>query len=160
MPSKSQEPQQQTDTQHTDSFAWPCDPGPPDLFSWPILSPHTSASTCHCFPPSGDHCNTPKEDKPPPAPTLFSNDGEKRKKRGSNLDLVSSFPFHLMVFPDLKCWPSLSNWIFPVHYTLDFRKCTKQDSTAQRISCVSFPFFERDKNTWETSDISSQGCSV
>lgn len=160
MPSKSQEPQQQTDTQHTDSFAWPCDPGPPDLFSWPILSPHTSASTCHCFPPSGDHCNTPKEDKPPP-PQPFSQMMERKEKRGSNLDLVSSFPFHLMVFPDLKRWPSLSNWIFPVLYTLDFRKCTKQDSTAQRISCVSFPFFvERDKNTWETSDISSQGCSV
>lgn len=36
-----------------------------------------------------------------------------------------------------------SNWIFPVPYTLSFRKCTKQDSAVQHNSCVIFPFLER-----------------
>ena len=41
-----------------------------------------------------------------------------------------------MLKADLASWTGL----FPVPYTLDFRKCTKQDRTAQHISCVSFPF--------------------
>lgn len=70
-----------------------------------------------------------------------------------------------MVFPDLERWrltfPLELDFFFFVPYTLDFRKCTKQDNTAQYISCVSFFFFKkRDKNTWKSSDISTQGCSV
>lgn len=92
---------------------------------------------------------------------------KKEKKGGNNLDLVSSLPVHLMVFPDLEHW----RLTFPLKlyffapYTLDFRKCTKQDNTAQYNVCLVlvFLFFwerERQKHLRKPSDISTQGWSV
>lgn len=126
-------------------------------------------STCHCFPPSGGGGDTLRRIMPPypPPPKLWR---KKEKKGGNNLDPVSSLPVHLMVFPDLEHW----RLTFPLKlyffapYTLDFRKCTKQDNTAQYNVCLVllFLFFERErererqKHLRKSSDISTQGWSV
>lgn len=87
---------------------------------------------------------------------LFSEMMERKKENNFPSIPPNSFSRPWTPKTDL----SSPTGFFFVLYTLDFRKCTKQDNTAQYISYVSCLFFFKRQSTWKSSDISTQSCSV
>lgn len=122
--------------------------------------PCFATSSGHCFLPCSGHCVTPRRIKPSSTAIFFSNNGEKRKKERKQhrpclfLSIApNGFSRHRTLKADL---PSQTG--FFLYRTPWISGNVQNRITLYNIFHVSVFFLFYYKNTWKSSDISSQGC--